>query len=1138
MPPFIPYKRRLSTPPTDSPTTKSTKKPSLFDTADKPGASASLQDNKTFLDQLNAPECESSLSDVSSEDFEDALPAPSSKKRKIAHDEDDDEIDWEDAIHPGATPPTGTAPSPSGDLELTLQKSALIGSLTNPHDKKKGPSKIERQIRVSAHCTHVQFLLFHNLIRNGWACDPEVQRILVGQLPPGVKKEVEKWKTDTGLNPETLSGVGKTPPRKGKRGKKETQSERNQRDWGRPAEKQEKGAPSMSRGDPLIRLLKVLAAYWKKRFTVTAPGLRKQGYRSLASLEEDIASYRNDKHDPEKHGERVRGLQEFRALAKACEGSRDVGAQLFTTLIRGLGLEARQVASLQPVGFGWSKNEEVSESKKKATKAPKSKDSDDEVVSNEGSGSDVAPAKNSSISKLKFSTPSKEPPIKKRRSKGAKDVPIDLSEDSSDDAKEDVEGEDDESVVDVTPSTPRKRPSMNYDRDMSFPTYWTEVISPITNEVYPVDPLVLSPAVATNAEQLALFESRGAKADKAKQVFAYVIAYSSDGTAKDVITRYLKKHMWPGRTKGVRMPVEKVPVYNKRGKIKHYEEYDWVKTLMGGYNRTSNIRTIVDDIEEAKDLKAVKPDKKEPKASDDTLQGYKNSAEFVLQRHLRREEAIRPGSEPVKTFTAGKGENAKEEPVYRRKDVEICRTGESWHKEGRAVKPGEHPMKMVPVRAVTLTRKREVEEAERDTGEKLKQGLYAWHQTDWIIPPPIENGVIPKNAFGNMDCYVPTMVPKGAVHIPLRSTVRICKKLGIDYAEAVTGFEFGNKRAVPVITGVVVAEENENAVIDIWEKEEEERRIKEEGKREKAALATWRKWLMGLRIIERVREEYGGDADAHLKEEMNPFTNQSKAKKAPRTDIESKGQSNGGMLDYVDEDVEGDLLAEDTIESGGFLVGEDIEGGGFLVDEDIEGGGFLPEGHDEEELPHSKSELTIENERHFVERNSMSISPPPPSTAALTSNDQQRNRHHETANDGQNTQREQEEQAKPAANVKGPRKAKGKQRKAATPKKPLTNGKERKLATRLEHSEDDEGMGTSGESAPPRHSARSAPKRKAARTSASAVKSHYFEHDSDEEEPMISGSSAEEETVKQPARRRKAVVAPTNGRSLRARKSA
>ena len=173
-------------------------------------------------------------------------------------------------------------------------------------------------------------------------------------------------------------------------------------------------------------------------------------------------------------------------------------------------------------------------------------------------------------------------------------------------------------------------------------------------------------------------------------MFGYVVAYSSDGTAKDVTTRYLKRHMWPGRTKGVRIQAEKVPVYNRRGKVEHYENYDWFKTVMSGYSRTAGMRTVVDDIEEAKDLKAVRPEKKEPKANHETLQGFKNSADYVLERHLRREEALRPGSTPVKTFTTGKGEKLKEEPVYRRKDVEICRTGESWHKEGRAVKPGTY----------------------------------------------------------------------------------------------------------------------------------------------------------------------------------------------------------------------------------------------------------------------------------------------------------------------------------------------------------------------------------------------------------------------------------------------------------------
>ena len=900
MPPFVGRKRLRSASPPEIP---STEKPSLFDTADKPTTSTSVQDNKAFLDSLQGSDSDSSLSEVSSSEFEDVSPQPATKKCKTEHEEDDEEVDWEDAIQEeNSHQPEPELQRQVGDLELTLDKGAQTRSLTDPHQKKKGPSKIERQIRITTHCMHVQFLLFHNLVRNGWACDKEVQTALASQLPPQIQREIDKWKVASGMDTK-VPEAKKPTPRKGatkiRKNGKAIDDARSQREWGKPAERQEKGAPNMSSGDPILRLLRVLAAYWKKRFTITAPNLRKEGYKPLAQLEGEIASFRNDKHDPEEHGERVRGIEDFRRKAKTCEGSRDVGAQLFTALVRSLGLEARLITSLQAVGFGWSKNED-------ATPKKKSKSSVEAAESDEATKSD-----DDIIERPK---PKKSNGKTGNRRKGKREAPIDLSEENISENSNDKDSDDDESVVDITPSMPKRKPNRNYDRDMTYPTYWTEVISPITNEVYPVDPFIVNPPVASKPEHLTSFEPRGAKADKAKLVLAYVVAYSSDGTAKDVTTRYLKRHMWPGRTKGVRMPVEKVPVYNKRGKIKYHEDYDWFKTVMSGYRRPDHQRTAVDDLEEAKDLKPVKPEKRESKG-EESLQGYKSSAEFVLERHLRREEALCPGSKPVKHFSSGKGEKARSEPVFLRKDILVCRTGESWHKEGRQVKGGEHPIKMVPVRAVTLTRKREVEEAEREGGEKLKQGLYSWDQTEWIIPPPIQDGVIPKNAFGNMDVYVPSMVPAGAVHVPLRSTMKICKRLGIDYAEAVTGFEFGNKRAVPVITGVVVAAEHEDLVIDEWEKDEEERKRKEEGKREKLALNTWRKFLTGLRIIERVRDEYGGDADAHIREEMNPFTNQNRKQKRRKEEAVGGEPSNS-----VDHDLAGGFLPDD----------EDIAGGGFL----------------------------------------------------------------------------------------------------------------------------------------------------------------------------------------------------------------
>lgn len=101
------------------------------------------------------------------------------------------------------------------------------------------------------------------------------------------------------------------------------------------------------------------------------------------------------------------------------------------------------------------------------------------------------------------------------------------------------------------------------------------------------------------------------------------------------------------------------------------------------------------------------------------------------------------------------------------------------------------------------------------------------------------------------------MCPKGAVHVPFKGTVKVCKKLQIDYAEAVVDFEFGHRMAVPVIQGVVIAEENHDMVMEQLQIDEAERMRKEDEKRRKAALGQWRKFIMGMRIVQRIRQEYG-----------------------------------------------------------------------------------------------------------------------------------------------------------------------------------------------------------------------------------------------------------------------------------------
>jgi xeroderma pigmentosum group C-complementing protein len=906
MPPFIPKKRLASTPP-PPPRAVPAKKQRLADVLDAearniPGLSKQASFN------LRSDDSESSLSDVDSDQFEDVSAAvkQSTTARPLSEDDDEDEDDefedvemnHQDQTETENQPRPGLAPGETLRLKFDAPDGIDYSTFTT-EGKKKGPTRQQKEIRARTHQLHVRFLLWHNAIRNAWICDKEVQSILLAQLPSQIKKEVEKWKRASGIAEQP--GNSTSSIKKAKKGKKDKAvNPRDERDWGRPSQRLEAGKADLSRGDPLIPLLKVLAAYWKKRFAITAPGLRKRGYGPKIQLKKDVESFRKDDHDPERHGERIRNIKDFREIAKKSEGSRDVGAQLFTSLLRGLGIESRLVASLQPAGWGFTKVEEMVP-RKASGKATMQADSDSEASSD-----DPIPVPKARNSKTASSAKKKKTG---QKAKGNQQSPIDLDSDASA-----ASASDDDSIIDITPSMPKQR-APKYDRDLLFPIYWTEAISPVTNQVIPVDPLVLEKPVASTPELLMGFEPRGAKAENARLVIAYVVAHSDDGTAKDVTVRYLRKHIWPGKTKPFRYPVEKLPVYDRSGRVKRYEDSDWFKYIMSGYVRTDRMRTVIDDIEDSTDLVSQLPEKKAVDTSVDTLQSLKASPDFVLERFLRREEALRPGAKPDRMFVSGKGDTLKSEPVYRRADVERCLTAESWHKEGRHPKPDEEPLKMVPVRAVTLTRKREAEEHERITGEKQMQGLYSWDQTDYIIPPPIKDGVIPKNSYGNIDCFVPSMVPKGAVHIPLRSTVRICKKLEIDYAEAVVGFEFGNKRAVPVINGVVIAKENEHAVRTAWREWNEEQQRKDAVKQEKLVLDLWRKFIVGMRIRERVGEMYGADLDAG---EANAR------------------QSGNHRDDPIDVDDDEDARPGPSTTSNVPPEDESMMGGGFLVSDDEE----------------------------------------------------------------------------------------------------------------------------------------------------------------------------------------------------------
>ena len=176
MPPFVARKQRRSptppsrTGPTKSPPLKSSiKKPSLFDTIDtKPTATHSLGENQAFLDSLGGSSDQSSLSEYESSDFEDVHPLKRRKGDSNDHDSDEEEdIDWEDAVAPGTSIPITPGPDPSGDLDLTLDKTKRFGSLDKSSQcEERVPARLRDKLEFGHIVCTYNTLLFHNLVRN------------------------------------------------------------------------------------------------------------------------------------------------------------------------------------------------------------------------------------------------------------------------------------------------------------------------------------------------------------------------------------------------------------------------------------------------------------------------------------------------------------------------------------------------------------------------------------------------------------------------------------------------------------------------------------------------------------------------------------------------------------------------------------------------------------------------------------------------------------------------------------------------------------------------------------------------------------------------------------------------------------
>ena len=66
-----------------------------------------------------------------------------------------------------------------------------------------------------------------------------------------------------------------------------------------------------------------------------------------------------------------------------------------------------------------------------------------------------------------------------------------------------------------------------------------------------------------------------------------------------------------------------------------------------------------------------------------------------------------------------------------------------------------------------------------------------------------------------MDVWSEKCLPPGTVHLRLPRVTLVAKRLEIDFAPAMVGFEFRNGRSVPVFEGIVVCAEFKDAILEV-----------------------------------------------------------------------------------------------------------------------------------------------------------------------------------------------------------------------------------------------------------------------------------------------------------------------------------
>ncbi|XP_077981507.1 DNA repair protein complementing XP-C cells-like [Glandiceps talaboti] len=302
----------------------------------------------------------------------------------------------------------------------------------------------------------------------------------------------------------------------------------------------------------------------------------------------------------------------------------------------------------------------------------------------------------------------------------------------------------------------------------------------------------------------------------ATQPVSYVLAFSNDNCVKDVTCRYASK--WMSHTRKQRV------------------DQEWWEETLSPYQPRDTEKN------ENEDLALQAKLQQQPLPT--SIGEFKNHPLYALTRHLLKFEAFYPEKSAILGYCRG-------EPVFSRQCVHTLHTRETWLKEGRVVRIGEEPYKMVKARPKPNRNYKDME-----SKAEPKVAVYGRWQTEEYIPPPAVDGKVPRNEHGNVELFLPTMLPKGTVHLQIPGLNRVARKLDIDCAPAMVGWDFHGGFSHPLYDGFVVCEEFQETLVDAWQQDQQEMERKAREKREKRVYKNWKLLIKGLLIKERLKKRF------------------------------------------------------------------------------------------------------------------------------------------------------------------------------------------------------------------------------------------------------------------------------------------